>query len=98
MSNRVTQSSTGGSGGGIPLSDFKSGVTPTGTVDGVNTVFIIPDTYGSATLTVYIDGQTELAGTISVPNDYYTSGASNLTINCTVAPTQWIRVNYIKQP
>lgn len=63
--------------------NFRDNVTPTGTVDGVNTVFVLPSTPISGSEHGYIDGLLQDKTTASETNDYSISGA---TVTFTTPP------------
>lgn len=77
--------------GGVQATDVLGGVVPTGTVDGANTVFTLPDNYQSTSLEIFVDGLKMKATT-----DYTLSGTGNKTVTMVLAPSQWILATYVK--
>jgi hypothetical protein len=72
--------------GGITSGSIKENIIPSGTIDGSNAVFTLPDTPASGTLKVWIDGARALS-----TKDYT---LSNKTITCTFAPATSIVCDY----
>lgn len=84
---------SGGGGGGISESDIVEGEIPSGTLNGVNTVFTLANTPNPQTsLKLYLNGLRQQVG---AGNDYTLSGA---TITFSVAPvaTDVILADYRK--
>ena len=71
---------------GVASFSLQENIIPTGTINGINTVFVLPTTPQPATIRVYADGVRQ-----TVTTDFTLSGT---TITFTVAPTSAVLCDY----